>query len=301
MDIELDTTIPEGSEEQKGGTPASEEQQAGAQGEEGKETPGKVETTTEPGTEISKEAIQEALSAKETLNSILSSHDFETAEELQDALESGTSLQDILGDEDAATVLKEAQTLREYNKRKADEDREKLEESETPAETNARLKRENVDLQGKLTAKSDKENAQTQSQEAILTYNKEVGKILETTGIEGDDKEIASLLLGVDNPLDDLDIRDTKAVRRAVTTLAKQFKGFKDGIAQKAVDDYVAGKGGVPTKPVKEGAVEDTEKTPEEKIIEGKKIPENASIDEAFDLMNEQFLEVLTQSAKAQK
>jgi len=236
-----------------------------------------------------------ARAAEKSLTAILDDGGFESVEELNEALKAGMSLQQLLGDNDAAKLIKDSETLQKYNEYWARADAEKLEAKETPEQTIARLKEENK----KVTDASRRSEQDRQSSEdgvrIIAAYDKEVTKVVEAADLSAEHIGIAAMLLGVDNPANKVDVEDVKAVRIMAKAGVDKFKAFVDDVRQQAVDEYAAGKSklvpsGAPRKKEGEGEGEG-EGTPVKGVVPG------VSVDEAFAAANKELLEMINAGA----
>jgi hypothetical protein len=82
------------------------------------------------------------------------------------------------------------------------------------------------------------------SQKLIEQYNSDVNTIVGQleTPLADNERGMLNTLLGVNNPLNDLDISDRAAVRQTARTLATQFSEFINSVKQQTVDEYASGK-----------------------------------------------------------
>mgnify|MGYP001306842370 FL=1 len=166
------------------------------------------------------------------------------------------------GDRDAAELVERANRLAQYEEYWAQQKALKQEESETPEETIARLKREKEEIlkaqQAEKSSKAERENAMR----AIQEFSKLAEASIKTAQLEGEAAELARLVLALDNPVVELeDITDKKSVKTATEQTLTRFKNLIDKIKQSAIDSYVKEKGAVPVLPRSDAAAINTNLT----------------------------------------
>ncbi|MCK5613676.1 hypothetical protein KAR91_68055 [Candidatus Pacearchaeota archaeon] len=181
--------------------------------------------------------------AKDDFQSILDNSQFANKEELITALEKGATLSDLIGDQDAATVLEAANKWNQAEEYWAQEEANKAEEGESEAQTIIRLKQEKAELVNQQKTEKERTTEQRTSREAVKVFNAEISTAVEGAELAESESALTKLVLGLDNPMDDVDINDTKAVRLAVKDNLGKAGELIKAIRQSAVDDYVANKG----------------------------------------------------------
>lgn len=228
-----------------------------------------------------------ARAAEKRMQDVLERAGLDSFEELQSLVDEGQTLKEILGGKDLKQLIKDANRLQEIEAYWAEQKALEQEESEEPHETIARLKKEKQELADKQAREAQMTKEQKEAARAIETYNKSVSKVVESSGLEGEKAEMAKLMLGVDNPFNEIDIDDPKAVREMSGSITKRFSDFVAKIEQAAIDKYAAGKSDiVPITPASTPASEKVLKT----RVSGKE-----TIDEANADAKGQLLEMLSQ------
>ncbi len=296
-----------GSDERQEQSTPPETPPAGAakegEGEAGKgeETPPAAETEggEKPTGEVDADQ-QRILDAGKRVQELLDRHGFFDLDELQEALEGGLELKDLIGNEDAKQLVEDATTLRNYRKIWAEQQGKSGKTPTTPdlsdedlsPEEKLQLQQQEIEnLRQQLTEREEAEATLKETQKAIESYKQEVGLVLDHLKVPDEHKEFAELLMGVNNPLDDVDIRDRRAVRRGAMAVGRRFQEFIKAVQQQAIDNYAKGRGEVRPSVKEEGS-------PGSSSLTGKpKIPENATLEETFAILNEQLLEELSKSA----
>ena len=244
-----------------------------------------------------------ARAAEKALNDILSAHGFDTPDELQAALDEGMTLKEVLGQEDANTVVAEARKMREVEAYWAEREAAEREAKETPEETIERLKREKADLAEDFRRKQEDSKTVEEGQRILKEYDEEVTKL--ATSVEGlskSERNLLTLVLGVDNPANEIDISDKSAVKATAKTVAERVQTILQAIRQEAVDQYAAGKSGItPTtgKGVEKPAVEKPPlETPAKGPGEGTQgVTSDMDVADTFAAANKEFLAILSQAA----
>ncbi len=228
-----------------------------------------------------------ARAAEKSLNEILEEHKIGDVDELKVMLNSELKLTEILGDRDAKQLIQDAETLRQYRVHWDEQERAKEEEGLDPDERADKYKKELADFK---EDQAEKEGAQKQvegAKQAIHDYDDRVGSLVDKRGFDEKTTEFAKTFLGVQNPFNEVDIFDKKAVGTMAEAGLEKFSTFLDTVRQDAVDKYVAGKSEI--TPIS------TTETPEKVTVVAKKgIDPNASVDEVFAQARDELLEAMT-------
>lgn len=227
-----------------------------------------------------------ARAAEKSLQEILSDSDIEDVEALKVMLKNGMTITEILGDRDAKQLIQDADTLKKYQEYWAEQERLKEEEDLDPDERAEKYKGELADVKRKQADKETEAGRVTAAKAAIENYNSRIGNIIEKQSFDEDTAEIAKMFLGVNNPFNDVDISDMKAVKDMATKGAERFTKFLTGVRQKAIDEYAAGK----SKIIPITATE----TPKGPGAEKKTLPKDASVDEVFAAAKDELFELIS-------
>lgn len=223
-----------------------------------------------------------ARAAEKDMQEILKSNDFESIDDLKAALKGGKELSDVLGKRDANKLIEDANQLQEIKAYWAELEEKKKEEEEEPLETVERLKKENKALKKE---QADEKAALRKAQEAEDALN-EYNKIVKKAAIDsGEGSEMLEVFLGVNNPANEVDLSDAKAVKKMAKEGAEKFNKFLADIKQKAIDEYAAGKSEIIP-------ISKDENAPPE-IPDVKKGKENETIDEANADAKAQLMEMV--------
>jgi hypothetical protein len=225
-----------------------------------------------------------ARAAEKQLTTILEQYGFDTADDLEEALESGVSLQELLGDRDAESLIESADTLSRYEDYWSKQEREKTLENETEVDTITRQERENQELRDKLQRVDDTNRETAESKTLLKDFNSAVSQVVKNSNLSDSESEMAQLLLGVDNPMNIIDIGNKSEVGNAATAILKKFSNFITDLKQTTVDEHVAGKSNItPISPIDTPPV----------TKQGVEIPDGVSVDDAFGLAHSSMLEVV--------
>lgn len=210
---------------------------------------------------------KQANAAAERFQKILDDNGYMDLDELEADLVDGKTLKDLIGNRDAKKLIEDADTLDKYKRGWAAEELEQQRQNETLEEKAIRLEKENEKLKDNINNRERTNERTKVASESLRIFSDEVGKVMDKVAPDmGDEsKEIAKLLLGVDNPMDDIDdISNARAVRPAATNLLKKFNKFVADIKQQAINEYADGKSNL--KPVTQSdgkpVVESVKETP---------------------------------------
>ena len=208
----------------------------------------------------SKGAIMDA--AKEDTKAImkvLEDFEIETPEQLKDFMSDMANLEDQIGDNDLEELKQNSSLLKKYQKLWAEEEEKKLEADETPEETIARHKKQNADLKARMKAERDAKNEEVESTALLNTFGKLVNKaVAKHESVPEQYRPFLAEFLGVDNPINEIDLADKAAINKITASAVKKLQKFQ----QLVIKDYKAGKTTVPditpstpasktTKPIK--------------------------------------------------
>jgi len=233
-----------------------------------------------------------ARAAEKRLDDILSKHGLEDTEDLESALATGMSLKELIGATDAKQLLKDSQELRQIKEYWARQEAEKLASEETPEQTTERLKRENAALRQHYETKEADRRAIDESNQLLVDYSNTVDELVsQAEGLTDVEKDIVAVMLGVDNPMDDVDISDKRAVKSTVNMGVSAFKEFVANVKQQAIDDYVAGKSDITTVAKGDGS------TAAPVARTKRQIPKNASEEQVFADAKSELLELLEKAS----
>lgn len=232
---------------------------------------------------------------KTAVSEILEDNGYADFDELVSDLKTGRSLADLIGTSDANKVqslLDKAQKWDAAEEYWAEQEAKKLEKGETQEETIARLKKEKQELlDAQRTDRKSREAADNKAYH-LSRFNDDVSDLVDSTADLTDvEKSILKLHLGVDNPMDEVDIADRKAVRTTAKDAIAKFTEFIKGVRQAAVDAYADGKSKI--TPTPQAAAEQTQvvnPNPSKVDVKGK------SMEEAFATANKLLIEQFNQT-----
>lgn len=235
-----------------------------------------------------------ARAAEKRMNDLLEKHGFDSAEDLEEALASGQSLQEALGKRDANQLIRDSEELHKIQAFWAEEDAKKLEESETAEQTINRLKKEKADALEQARSKERSIQEQQNSEKLLEAYDETIFNAVDALDMPDPVKEYLSETLSSNNPLFDVDISDAKSVKKVAKTFSENLKNLLDKVRQEAIDDYASGKADAPPSPPASAASAPAPESTKEKPIYEAGVPEHElqsrahnRIFEALGLMDE--------------
>ena len=226
-----------------------------------------------------------ARAAEKSLQDVLTENDIEDVEELKTMLKSGLTIKEIVGDRDAKQLIQDADTLKKYNAYWAEQERLKEDEDLDPDERAEKYKSE---LEGFKREQSDKQADKANieaGKQAIENYNSRIESVVDKS-LDGDAAEMGKRYLGVNNPFNNVDISDPKAVKAMATEGIAKFSTFLEKVRQTAIDDYAAGK----SKIIPITSTDAPEGSPSAKK---KELPKDASVEQTFNAAKNELFELL--------
>jgi hypothetical protein len=181
------------------------------------------------------------------VEAILDKYGLTTPEELKEFIDGLAGMKSKIGDADLDEIMESHETLKNYRKEWAKQEREKLKENETPEETIKRLEREREELERQMAKGEQRRKQSEAAKRSLEEFNRTVLASIEADeAIPEDYRPFAAALLGVKNPINDVDIRDKAAVRKAWKTYgARVVKDFEQAVIKR----YREGKSGLPATP----------------------------------------------------
>lgn len=185
------------------------------------------------------------------IEAILDKYGLDSPEELKDFLDNLTVLREKLAGEDLEEILQNHKEMQKFRREWARAQREKLKEQETPEQTIERLERELAAIESERM-KSAKERKRAESaKRAVEAYYRTVRQAIQADeSIPEDYRPFVEAFMGVESPVNDIDIEDRAAVRRAWKTWgAKMVKDFEQAVIRR----YRAGKAEIPKVPPPSG------------------------------------------------
>jgi len=200
--------------------------------------------------------------AKEFVEDILDEYGLESADDLKTFMANLNELRGKIGDQDLDQILANSKTLETYQAHWAKQERERLKESETPEQTIARLEKENQDLATEKSKAKDQQKAARAAEAALENFNDTVMSIIsaESGGVVKEYQPFLAEFLGVNNPINEVNIEDKAAVRKLSKDAVKKLEKFE----QVVIKRYLDGKIKIPkvTASTAGGETLDTDKGP---------------------------------------
>jgi hypothetical protein len=144
-------------------------------------------------------------------------------------------------------VLEDSALLKKYRAYWAQQEEVKRRQEEDPDQTIQRYEQKIKELEGKERAKADKEKAAKEAQESVRFYERTVSELLEDAeDFPKEQHKFISLVMGVSNPTNDIDITDRKAIKKTYNSILKEVKAFADAMKQAGAAEYRKGKLEIP-------------------------------------------------------
>jgi len=178
---------------------------------------------------------------EQKLQTIMKTNEVESIEALEELIKDGVDIKGRVKDVDIEALMEKAATLEKYEAYWAEQEEARKYEDETDSEKASRLERELKDEKEKLSAKEKEFTERDNAKKAVTAYEREVNLLLrENEGITKEELGFVREFFGVGNPLNDLDITDTKAIKTMVADGIKKKEAYDQAIIQKYIDGKVA-------------------------------------------------------------
>jgi hypothetical protein len=189
--------------------------------------------------------------AEKKLQELLKVNELDDPDELVDLVKSGklvkgkvTDLNQIDG------LIAKAQKLDKYEAYWREQEEQKRRQDEDPEQTIKRLERE---LKGREAAENRKRaeaDHVENTKKAITAYEKEVENLIRETEVPKEQKDFMLEFFGVNNPCNDIDITDRKAIKKLVADGVKK----KEAYDQAVIKAYLNSKKDIPKVTTTAGA-----------------------------------------------
>lgn len=226
---------------------------------------------------------KKARAAEARVDKIIEKYGYDDIDALESDLDKGKSISDLIGERDARKLIEDSETLQKYREYWEEQKLKERDEEETPEEKAERLSQELGTIKKQSAEKERSEKEKKDLTKALGDYEDVVGNIVDQQGFAKEEAEMASLLLGVKNPFNAIDLMDKPAVKKMAKENTAKFKTFLDSIRQSAIDEYAKGKSKfIPISSTVSPAKESVSKS---------KLPENASVDDVFGSLQKTLLE----------
>lgn len=177
------------------------------------------------------------------MEDLLDEYGLENAEDLKDFISNLSDVAEKLQGEDIDDLLDNKALMVRYQQQWAAKEAATLEEKETPEETIARLKKEKQEMAQDAARQRSKQAQAEEAQRLLGSFNNTVHKTIRSIKeVPKEYRNFLSLFMGVDNPINDVDLAD----RGKVIDLTKKSAKMLMDLEQAVIKRYLAGKAKVP-------------------------------------------------------
>lgn len=198
-----------------------------------------------------------ARTAEKKLNELLKANGLEDSDDLVELVNSGKRVKGKLTDIDQLDrILEKASTLDKYEAYWKEQEEHVKRGEETPDQTITRLTREIKKREAMEARKRQESEHVENTKKAITNYEREVQSLVSEMEIPKEQRAFMSEFLGVQNPCNDIDITDRKAVKKLVSDAVKK----KEAYDQAVIKAYLDSKTNIPKVAATGGAQTDTTK-----------------------------------------
>lgn len=177
------------------------------------------------------------------MEDLLDEYGLENAEDLKDFISNLSDVAEKLQGEDIDDLLDNKALMVRYQQQWAAKEAATLEEKETPEETIARLKKEKQEMAQDAARQRSKQAQAEEAQRLLGSFNNTVHKTIRSIKeVPKEYRNFLSLFMGVDNPINDVDLADRGKVIDLTKKSAKMLMDFEQAVIKR----YLAGKAKVP-------------------------------------------------------
>ncbi len=203
-------------------------------------TDDKVSSVVDDKTSGPDEKTQAALKAQGELSSLLEDHGFDSVEDLVEAMQDGGKLKEGLGDLDLDEIKEKAQEMDRTRAYWAEEKAKQTKDDEEDEDKIARLEKE---VQGIKSAKQDEEDRKRgiqENQNALDGFAEEVTSFIKKQEDYPEEyRSFTELLLGVNNPANEIDITNKVATRKMCKDGVKSIRDFEQAVIKRYRDGKI--------------------------------------------------------------
>lgn len=177
---------------------------------------------------------------------IMEANGIEDIDELVSLVEKGRKIKGKAVDLDRLEEIQEKATrLEKYEAYWEQQKKQQLRE-EDPDNYTKKLEEEIKELKGRDKVKAEKELAALEARKSVEFYERTVSELIEDAEIPKEQHKFISLVMGVSNPTNDIDITDRKAIKKTYNEILKSVKVFADAMKQEGAAEYRKGKLEIP-------------------------------------------------------
>jgi hypothetical protein len=197
-------------------------------------------STTEGKTSEPDENTKAALKVHEEVTKLLEDHEFDSLEDLKDAMNESGSLKAALGEMDVNELKAAKDELDKIHAYWASEEAKRANEEEEPEDKISRLEKE---IQAIKSSKVDEETRKQQREEnerILESFNDEVSSFIKKQeGFPEEYRPFTELFLGVNNPANEIDITDKSATRKMCRDGLKSVGDFEQAVIKRYLDGKI--------------------------------------------------------------
>lgn len=199
------------------------------------------------------------------LQDFLDEQGFDSLEEAQEALLTGEALAKKLRGRDLDELI-EAAEARSTKKPKRKPVRDTYNDSDDDDDPEGKIEAllDRIDeLESEQQRSYRKAEDRIAEERALKRYSSNIHDELDKQDLPENSREILATLLGVDNPVNDVDITDSRAVKRVAKAMSKKFASYIAKVQEQAVKDFIKGKKDIPNVDPVKPAMEPDMKIPD--------------------------------------
>ena len=197
------------------------------------------------------EKTQAAFKAQGELGSLLEDHGFDSVEDLVEAMQDGGKLKEGLGDLDLDEIKEKAQEMDRTRAYWADEKAKQVKDDEDPDDALVRLQKEVTEMKSSKKDEEDRKQGIQENQNALDGFAEEVTSFIKKQEDYPEEyRPFTELLLGVNNPANEIDITNKTATRKMCKDGVKTIRDFEQVVIKRYRDGKIKVPSITKTEPV---------------------------------------------------
>ena len=201
------------------------------------------------------------LALLKTAKKLIEANGLESIDELVEYVEKGKKVRGKNVDLDKLDeIAAKAAKLEQYETYWKQQEESKLRD-EDPDNYTKQLEKKLQEIQSRDKAKYDSEMASRNAKQAVDFYDRTVQEMVDDNeDLPIPSKQLISLVMGVKNPTNDIDITDRRQIKKTYTEIMKTVQEFGESMKKLGAEEYRKGKIAIPKVTTTAPATTSTEK-----------------------------------------
>jgi hypothetical protein len=195
------------------------------------------------------------LSTKIDVEEIMEEYGLDSPGDLKEFIGGLSDMKGKIGEHDLDTLIENTKILQKYQADWQLQEEERKREKETPEETIKRLEKENKEILNKSKNQNNRQKASKAAEVALSEFGDTIDTVIKSAkDLPKEYQPFVSEFMGVDNPINEIDITDKAAIRRLTKAGIAKITAFEQAVIKR----YRAGKTKIPKVKDADAAAGDT-------------------------------------------